>query len=157
MLKRLVEFLKNNHPNSNIDDYLDAKYIRLNDPQLKQIAKALHSGELQIKPASSCQAERFIFHFGNTIILLKKDKTNSAASYQAELSWETDFLAIHSTRSKGKGFYFIGFEFDDDYQVTLTETDKRLDNQVHNQAQNQALIDKTMPILRGFILAISQE
>jgi hypothetical protein len=32
--------------------------------------------------------------------------------YQGEFVWETDFLAVHSTRNKGKGFYFIAFEFD---------------------------------------------
>ncbi|HIM58302.1 MAG TPA: hypothetical protein EYJ00_03150, partial [Gammaproteobacteria bacterium] len=119
MLTKLVKFLENNHPDSNINDYLDAKYIQLTNPQLKQIADALNSNELKIAPASSCSAERFIFHFGNTIILVQKDSSDSSAVYQAELSWETDFMAIHSTRNKGKGFYFIAFEFDDDYQVTL--------------------------------------
>ncbi len=156
MLTKLVKFLENNHPNSNINDYLDAKYIQLTNPQLKQIADALNSGELQIKPASSCTADRFIFHFGNTIILVQKDTTESSAVYQAELSWETDFMAIHSTRSKGKGFYFIAFEFDDDYQVTLKETDKFLEDQVRNEAQNQELIDKAMPVLKGFMSAISE-
>ncbi len=155
MLKKLVAFLENNHPNSNINDYLDAKYIQLNDAQLKQIAGALQNGELTNKPASSCTADRFIFHFGKTIILAQKDHNDSSAIYQAELAWETDFLAIHSTRNKGKGFYFIAFEFDDDYQVTLKETDKVLEDQVRNEAQNQAVIDKAMPVLKGFMSAIS--
>lgn len=156
MLKRLLEFLKNNYPDSNINDYLDAKYIQLTNPQLKQIANALDSSELKNKSASNCTADNFIFHFGNTLVLLKKDLSNSSAIYQAELAWETDFLAIHSTRNKGKGFYFIGFEFDDNYQVSLKETDKRLENQIINSEQNQAVIDKTMPVLKGFMLAISE-
>lgn len=156
MLTKLVKFLENNYPDSNINDYLDAKYIQLTNPQLKQIADALNSGELQIKPASSCSADRFIFHFGNTIILVQKDTTDSSAVYQAELSWETDFMAIHSTRSKGKGFYFIAFEFDDDYQVILKETDKSLEDQVQNKEQNQELINKAMPVLKGFMSAISE-
>jgi hypothetical protein len=156
MLKKLVKFLENNHPDSNINDYLDAKYLQLTSPQLKQIADALSSGELQIMPASSCSADKFIFHFGNTIILLQKDTTDSSAVYQAELSWETDFLAIHSTRNKGKGFYFIAFEFDDDYQVTLKECDKLLEDQVRNEEHNQELIDKAMPVLKGFMSAISE-
>lgn len=156
MLTKLVKFLENNYPDSNINDYLDAKYIQLTNPQLKQIADALNSGELQIKPASSCSADRFIFHFGNTIILVQKDTTDSNIVYQAELSWETDFMAIHSTRSKGKGFYFIAFEFDDDYQVTLKETDKSLEDQVQNKEQNQELINKAMPVLKGFMSAISE-
>jgi len=156
MLTKLVKFLENNYPDSNINDYLDAKYIQLTNPQLKQIADALNSGELQIKPASSCSADRFIFHFGNTIILVQKDTTDSNIVYQAELSWETDFMAIHSTRSKGKGFYFIAFEFDDDYQVTLKETDKSLEDQVQNKEQNQELINKAIPVLKGFMSAISE-
>lgn len=155
MLKKLVEFLKNNHPDSNIDDYLDAKYIQLTNPQLKQIAEAIQSGEVKNKPASSCSAEKFIFHFGSTIILVQKDNSDSSAAYQAELSWETDFLAVHSTRNKGKGFYFIAFEFDDDYQVTLKETDKFLEDQIRNENQNQELVNKAMPVLKGFMLAIS--
>jgi hypothetical protein len=75
---------------------------------------------LKIKPASSCTAEKFVFHFGNTAILVQKDGSH----YQGEFVWETDFLAVHSTRNKGKGFYFIAFEFDDNYQITLKETDK---------------------------------
>lgn len=155
MLKKLVKFLENNYPDSNIDDYLDAKYIHLSNPKLKQISDALSSAELTIKPASNCSAERFVFHFGNTSVLVQKDNTDSSAVYQAEFSWETDFLAIHSTRNKGKGFYFIAFEFDDNYQVTLKDTDKVLENQIRNIEQDQELIDKAMPVLKGFMLAIS--
>lgn len=155
MIKKLVTFLENNYPNSNINDYLDAKYIQLNNPQLKQIADALKHGELKIKPASSCSAEKFVFHFGDTAILVQKDNSNSTATYQAEFAWETDFLAIHSIRNKGKGFYFIAFEFDDDYQTTLKETDKKLKDQIKNTKKDQQLIDKIMPILKGFMSAIS--
>jgi len=156
MLKKLIKFLENNYPDSNIGNYLDAKYIQLSGPQLKQIADALNNNELQIKSASDCSAKRFIFHFGNTLILVQKDLTDSSATYQAELAWETDFLAVHSTRNKGKGFYFIAFEFDDDYQATLKTTDKSLEDQIRNIEQDQALIDKTMPVLKGFMSAISK-
>ncbi|BAS67537.1 hypothetical protein [Bathymodiolus septemdierum thioautotrophic gill symbiont] len=156
MITKLVKFLKNNYPDSNINDYLDSKYIQLTAPQLKQIADALNSGELTTKPASACGAERFVFSFGETVILVQKDTTDSSAVYQAEFSWETDFLAIHSTRSKGKGFYFIAFEFDNDYQVTLKDTDKRLDDQVRSTEKEQEMVDKIMPILKGFMSAISE-
>jgi hypothetical protein len=155
MLTKLVKFLESNFPDSNINDYLDAKYIPLNSPQLKQIADALKSGELKNKPASSCNAEKFIFHFGDTVILVQKDNDSPSAIYQAEFAWETDFLAVHSTRNKGKGFYFIAFEFDDDYQITLKDTDKKLEDQVRNIEQEQGLIDKTMPVLKGFMSAVS--
>jgi hypothetical protein len=42
MLKKLIIFLENNYPDSNISNYLDAKYIQLSNPQLKQIADALN-------------------------------------------------------------------------------------------------------------------
>jgi hypothetical protein len=87
MLKKLIKFLENNYPDSNISNYLDAKYIQLSNPQLKQIADALNNNELQIKPASNCDAENFIFHFGNTLILVQKNTTDSSAIYQAELAW----------------------------------------------------------------------
>jgi hypothetical protein len=152
MLKRLIEFLKNNYPESNIDEYLDSKYIHLEGEKLKKIADALKSGELQIKPASSCSASNFIFHFGSTIILLKK----VANGFDAELAWETDFLAIHSVREKIKGFYFIKFSFNDDYQTTLLDTDKILKDQVRNSEKEQEVLDKVMPVVKGFISAIAE-
>ncbi|MBW5290434.1 MAG: hypothetical protein Rsou_0816 [Candidatus Ruthia sp. Asou_11_S2] len=155
MLKRLVEFLKNNHPNANIEEYLDAKYIQLNNPQLKQIANALQSGELNTTPASNCSVSHFIFHFGSTLVLLQKDTTNSDAVYQAELAWETDFLSVRSVRDKAKGFYFINFEFDDDYNTTLQETKKTIKGHVNNVAKNQEIIDKIVPVLKGFMSAIT--
>ncbi len=155
MLKRLVEFLKNNHPDANIEEYLDAKYIQLNNPQLKQIANALQSGELNTTPASNCSASHFIFHFGSTLVLLQKDTTNSDAIYQAELAWETDFLSVRSVRDKAKGFYFINFAFDDDYNTTLQETKKTIKGHVSNVTKNQEIIDKIMPVLKGFMSAIT--
>ena len=151
MLKRLIEFLKNNYPNANIDDYLDSKYINLEGEQLKKIAEALNSGELQIKPASTCSADKFLFHFGSTIILLEKN----ANGFNAELAWETDFLAVHSVREKIKGFYFIKFEFNDEYQTTLLETNKRQTGHVRSTEKEQEVLDKIMPVLKGFISAIS--
>ena len=156
MLNKLVEYIKNNHPDTNIDDYLDAKYIQLNNTQLKQIADALERGDLPTTPASSCGANHFIFHFGSTIILVQKDTTDSAAAYTAELAWETDFLSVRSVRDKAKGFYFINFEFDDDYQISLLETQKIIDGNVNNIEKNQQIVDKVMPVLKSFMLAISE-
>ncbi|MCH9745527.1 MAG: hypothetical protein K0U04_02235 [Proteobacteria bacterium] len=155
MLNKLVEYIQNNHPDTNIDDYLDAKYIQLNNTQLKQIADALESGELTASPASNCGASHFIFHFGGTIILLQKDTTESNAVYTAELAWETDFLSVRSVRDKAKGFYFINFEIDDDYQTKLLDTQKIIKGHVNNNEKNQKIVDKVMPVLKGFMNAIS--
>lgn len=154
MLKRLIEFLKNNYPDSNIDAYLDAKYIQLNNSQLKQIAGALNKGELNIKPASDCLLDNVIFHFGSTAILLQKDRSKAFA-YQAELVWETDFHSVHSIREKSKGFYFIKFAFDNNYQIKLGKTEKHLKDQIINTEKNQQLLNKAMPILKGFMSAVS--
>ena len=155
MIKRLVEFLQNNFPDTNINDYLDSKFIELNSEQLKKIADAIKDGELSIKPASSCPADKFIFQFGTTIIFVNRDTSNNDQKYNAELAWETDFFAIHSARNKAKGFYFIGFSFDDDYNITLTSTDKVLEDQVRNEDQNKEVVEKAIPVLRGFMSAIS--
>ncbi len=156
MLKKLVTFLQNNHPDSDIDAYLDAKYIQLNNEQLKQIANALERGELDTKKASNCSANHFIFHFGSTLILVTRDETDSNAVYQAELAWETDFLSVRSIRDKAKGFYFINFEFDDDYNITLLESDKTIKDQINNIEKNQQVVEKIMPVLKGFMSAISE-
>ena len=155
MLQRLVEFIKNNYPDANLDEYLDAKYISLNSEQLKKIADAIAQGEVEDKGASSCSANHFIFHFGSTLILVKRDESDSDAVFQAELSWETDFLSVRSVRDKAKGFFFINFEFDDNYQVTLNDTKKQLQDQVLNESKNKEIVDKVMPVLKGFMQAIS--
>ncbi len=155
MLNRLIEFIKNNYPDANLDEYLDAKYINLSSEQLKKIAQAIDSGEVEDKNASSCGAKHFIFHFGSTLILVQKDESESSAAYQAELSWETDFLSVRSVRDKAKGFFFINFEFDEHYQVSLNETQKLLKDQVQNEAKNKEIVDKVMPVLKGFMQAIS--
>ncbi len=156
MLNKLITFLQNNHPGSDINAYLDAKYIQLNNEQLKQIADAIDSGELNTKKASNCSANHFIFHFGSTLILVQRDKTESNAIYQAELAWETDFLSVRSIRDKAKGFYFINFEFDDDYNITLKESKKVIKDQINNTEKNQQVVEKIMPVLEGFMSAISE-
>ncbi|HIF48017.1 hypothetical protein [Candidatus Thioglobus sp.] len=155
MLNKLVDYIKNNHPDTDVNVYLDAKYIQLNNAQLKQIADALERGDISSLPASSCSANHFIFHFGSTFILVQKNTTDSNAVFTAELAWETDFLSVRSVRDKAKGFYFINFEFDDDYQVTLLETNKLIEGHVNNADKNQKIIGKVMPVLKGFMTAIS--
>jgi hypothetical protein len=155
MLKRLIEFLQNNFPDSNINEYLDAKYIHLENDKLKKIADAIKANELQIKPASHCSADNFIFHFGSTLILVKKS-TDGTQVFDCELAWETDFQSIYSAREKIKGFYFIKFGLDDDYNINLQETDKREDNQVRSEEQEREVITKILPVLKGFISAISE-
>ncbi len=151
VLKRLVEFTRLNYPNANLDEWLDSKYIYLNNAQLQKIASALASGELAYSSADKCPAEKIIFHFGDTLIRLKKNKNG----YSAELAWETDFKAIHSTRKKMKGFYFINFAFDNHFKVRILSTDKKPLDNLYDKAGDKKLIEKAMLVVKGFIVAIS--
>ncbi len=151
MLDRLIEFLKNNYPDSNIDNYLDAKYIHLKEQELKKIANAVKNNDLAIKEPANCKINLLLVHFGATIILLKK----TTDGYVAELSWETDFIAIHSIRNKTKGFYFIKFNFDNKYRIKLLTTDKKLSTQVTNKKQEIDIINKIMPVLKAFVSAVN--
>ncbi len=154
MLKEIIDFIKNNYPTSNIDDWLNSKYIKLTNSQLKKIAQAIKSGELQHKNASYCTVDNIIFHFGDTLVLLKKIN-NSSQVYQAELAWHTNFQSIHSTRHKDKGFYFINFSFDDNFKITMLDTKKKLPNSYIDIKANTKIANNTMLVLKGFMYAIS--
>lgn len=151
MFKKLIQFLQNNFPETNIDDWLNSKYFHLNDNQLKKIADAIKTKELELKPIEKLPVDSFIFHFSDTFILVKKDKEN----FVAEFAWQTDFLSVHSVKNKDKGFIFIGFTFDKNYQFNLIDCNKNLKDNFVNNNENKKIITKVMPILQGFISAIS--
>ena len=70
MLKDLIEYIKEGQSDSEIDNYLDSKYIHLTDAHYDQIAGAISQGELSPKKASDCPAERFFLHFSETILFV---------------------------------------------------------------------------------------
>ncbi len=49
MLKDLIEYIKEVQTESDIDNYLDSKYIHLTDAHYDQIAGAISQGELSLK------------------------------------------------------------------------------------------------------------
>jgi hypothetical protein len=151
MFKKLIQYLENNFPKINIDDWLNSKYIQLSDSQLKKMAKAIQSKELEIKPIDKLPLERFIFHFSTTFILVQKKEDK----FVAELAWQTDFLSVHSIKNKDKGFVFISFSFDKDYKFTLLEGNKNLEGNFVNEVESLKVVTKVTPILQGFISAIS--
>jgi len=153
MLKKLITFLQNNFPKLNIDNWLESKYFYLNDAQLKKIATAIKNKELLIKSADELKLKSFIFHFSTTLILVEKTKTG----FKAELAWETDFFSIHSIRNKTKGFIFISFEFDKNYNFKIKQNNKNLETNYINTEKSENVINKVMPILQGFISAIIDE
>lgn len=154
MLKDLLDFIKVNYPKSNLDEYLNSKYIKLSNSQLQKIAQAIKDGEITQKPASICPADNIIFHFGNTLVLLKKSTTTNTA-YTAEIAWHTNFQSVHSTRSKSKGFYFINFSFDDEYNITMLESDKTLTDSFTDTKANTTIAKDTLAVIKGFMSAIS--
>lgn len=151
MFKKLIQFLQNNFPEINIDDWLNSKYFHLNDNQLKKIAEAIKTKELELKPIEKLPVDSFIFHFSDTFILVKKDKTG----FIAEFAWQTDFLSVHSVKNKDKGFVFISFTFDKNYQFNIIDSNKTLQSNFVNIEENKKTITKVIPILQGFISAIA--
>ena len=49
MLKELIDYIKEVQTDSDIDNYLDSKYIHLTDAHYDQIAGATSQGELSLK------------------------------------------------------------------------------------------------------------
>ena len=46
MLQELIEYVKEGQADSDIDNYLDSRYIHLTDAHYDQIASAISQGEL---------------------------------------------------------------------------------------------------------------
>ena len=62
MLKELIEYIKEvQTKDSDIDNYLDSKYIHLTDAHYDQIAGAISKGELSPKKASECSSRKVLF------------------------------------------------------------------------------------------------
>ena len=153
MLKELIEYIREGQIGSDIDNYLDSKYIHLTDAHYDQIAGAISQGELIPKKASDCPAERFFLHFSETILFVKKSTQEQCSVYDVELVHDTNDLIEKVNESEAKNLAFVSFTINDDYQPTLTKlttTSEPIDEQEKQQA-----IQSVMPVLRGFMNAIS--
>ena len=153
MLKELIEYIREGQTGSDIDNYLDSKYIHLTDAHYDQIADAMSQGELSPKKASDCPAERFFLHFSETILFVKKSTQEQRSVYDVELVQETNDSIEKVNESEAKNLAFVSFTINDDYQPTLTKlttTSEPIDEQEKQQA-----IQSVMPVLRGFMNAIS--
>ena len=153
MLKKLIEYIREGQTVSDIDNYLDSKYIHLTDAHYDQIADAMSQGELSPKKASDCPAERFFLHFSETILFVKKSTQEQRSVYDVELVQDTNDSIEKVNESEAKNLAFVSFTINDDYQPTLTKrtsTSKPIDEQEKQQA-----IQSVMPVLRGFMSAIS--
>jgi len=153
MLKELIEYIKEGQTGSDIDNYLDSKYIHLTDAHYDQIVGAISQGELSLKKASDCPAERFFLHFNETILFVNKSNQGQHSIYDVELVNDTNYSIDKVDESDLKNLVFVSFSINDDYQPTLIKrvtTSETIDEQ-----EKQQTIQSVIPILRGFMGAIS--
>ena len=153
MLKELIEYIREGQIGSDIDNYLDSKYIHLTDAHYDQIAGAISQGELSPKKASDCPAERFFLHFNETILFVNKSTLEERSVYDVELIREINYSIETVNESDSKNLAFVSFSINDDYQPTLikrTTTSETVDEQ-----KKQQTMQSVMPVLRGFMSAIS--
>jgi len=153
MLKELIEYIKEGQTGSDIDNYLDSKYIHLTDAHYDQIAGAMSQGELSLKKASDCPAERFFLHFNETILFVNKSNQGQHSIYDVELVNDTNYSIDKVDESDLKNLAFVSFSINDDYQPALIKrvtTSETLDEQ-----EKQQTMQSVIPVLRGFMSAIS--
>ena len=153
MLKDLIEYIKEGQSDSEIDNYLDSKYIHLTDAHYDQIAGAISQGELSPKKASDCPAERFFLHFSETILFVKKSTQEQRSVYDIELVQDTNDSIEKVNETEAKNLVFVSFTINDDYQPTLTK--RTITSEPIDEQEKQQAIQSVMPVLRGFMSAIS--
>ena len=153
MLKELIEYIREGQTGSDIDNYLDSKYIHLTDAHYDQIAGAMSQGELSLKKASDCPAERFFLHFNETILFVNKSNQGQHSIYDVELVNDTNYSIDKVDESDLQNLAFVSFSINDDYQPALIKrvtTSETLDEQ-----EKQQTMQSVIPVLRGFMSAIS--
>lgn len=153
MLKDLIEYIKEGQSDSEIDNYLDSKYIHLTDAHYDQIANAISQGELSQKKASECPAERFFLHFYETILYVNKSNQEQHSIYEVELVQDTNYSIETVDETESKNLAFVSFSINDDYQPTLIKR-TTISESVDEQEKQQTMLS-VMPVLRGFMSAIS--
>ena len=153
MLKDLIEYIKEGQSDSEIDNYLDSKYIHLTDAHYDQIANAISQGELSQKKASECPAERFFLHFYETILYVNKSNQEQHSIYEVELVQDTNYSIETVDETESKNLAFVSFSINDDYQPTLIKR-TTISESVDEQKKQQTMMS-VIPILRGFMSAIS--
>ena len=153
MLKDLIEYIKEGQSDSEIDNYLDSKYIHLTDAHYDQIASAISQGELSPKKASDCPAECFFLHFSETILFVKKSTQIQHSVYDVELVHNTNDSIEIENEGEIKNLVFVSFSINNDYQPTLI---KRVNNsEIIDEKEKQLTMQSVMPVLRGFMSAIT--
>lgn len=153
MLKELIEYIKEGQADSDIYNYLDSKYIHLTDAHYDQIASAISQGELSLKKASDCPAERFFLHFYETILYVNKSIQEQHSVYDVELVQDTNYSIETVDETESKNLAFLSFSINDDYQPTLIK--RATTSEIVDEQKKQQTMQSVMPVLRGFMSAIS--
>ena len=153
MLKELIKYIKEGQADSDIYNYLDSKYIHLTDAHYDQIASAISQGELSLKKASDCPAERFFLHFNETILYVNKSIQEQHSVYDVELVQDTNYSIETMDETESKNLAFLSFSINDDYQPTLIK--RATTSEIVDEQKKQQTMKSVMPVLRGFMSAIS--
>jgi len=153
MLKELIEYIKEGQADSDIDNYLDSRYIHLTDAHYDQIASTISQGELSLKKASDCPAERFFLHFYETILYVNKSTQEQHSVYDVELVQDTNYSIETVDETESKNLAFLSFSINDDYQPTLIK--RATTSETVDEQKKQQTMQSVMPVLRGFMSAIS--
>lgn len=153
MLKELIEYIREGQIGSDIENYLDSKYIHLTDAHYDQIAGAISQDELSSKKSSDCPAERFFLHFNETILFVKKSTQELHSIYDVELVKDTNYSIETVNEGDSKNLAFVSFSINDNYQPTLIK--RMTTSETVDEQEKQQIIQLVMPVLRGFMSAIS--
>ena len=148
-----MKYIKEGQADSDIDNYLDSKYIHLTDAHYDQIASAISQGELSLKKASDCPAERFFLHFYETILYVNKSTQEQHSVYDVELVQDTNYSIETVDETESKNLAFLSFSINDDYQPTLIK--RATTSETVDEQKKQQTMQSVMPVLRGFMSAIS--
>ena len=153
MLKELIDYIKEVQTDSDIDNYLDSKYIHLTDAHYDQIAGATSQGDLSLKKASECPAERFFLHFYGTILYVNKSTHEQPSIYDVELVQDTNYSIETEDEADSKNLVFVSFSINDEYQPMLIK--RTTTSETINEKEKQQIMQSVMPVMRGFMSAIS--
>ena len=147
MLKELIEYIKEHEGDNELGDYLDTRYVRLTDQHYDQIASAMNEGELEPKNSSKCPAERFFLHFNETILFVNKQTEQENAVYDVEM------VQNEGESDESMELLFASFSIDDDYAPSLKK--RVASGKTADENEQQLLIQSVIPILKGFMVAIT--
>ena len=147
MLKELIEYIKEHEGDNELGDYLDTRYVRLTDQHYDQIASAMNEGKLESKNSSKSPAERFFLHFNETILFVNKQTEEDSAVYDVEM------VQNEGESDDSMELLFASFSIDDDYAPSLKK--RVASGKTADENEQQLLIQSVIPILKGFMVAIT--